>query len=195
MITMRQSSEPRCTDRLPRNVRAFTCLRSPIVCCQWRPCSRQTGSHLALSTLVLLASLRAMSVPARAGEKPMLPGGVPNLYDPKVRAQYEPTVVGNLLSNPDFPMVMLVNTTGTDPGAILIALDARNGSDSWSLSTDPIILIALFADPSTITGLYFDNGLLTQGTPSGSYENIPNPREMLPNILHALSEIAPRTYL
>lgn len=121
--------------------------------------------------------------------------GVPNLFDPEVRAQYQPTVVGNLLSNPDFPMVMLVNTTGTHPGAVLVALDARNGSDTWSLSTDPIILIALFADPLTITDLYLDSGLLTQGTPSGRFQSVPNPREMLPDLLHALSEIPARTYL
>ncbi len=193
MITTRQSSAPGCTVRAPMNVR-FTHLQYLGAWGHGPSRSRQTGNHFALFTLVaLLACLLVM--PAWAGQKPTLPGGVPNLFDPKVRAQYEPTVVGNLLSNPDFPMVMLVNTTGSYPGAVLIALDARNGSDTWSLSTDPIILIALFADPSTITGLYFDNGLLTQGTPSGSYENVPNPREMLPNLLHALSEVAPRTYL
>ncbi len=187
MIIMRRSSEPECTVGVPLNAR-FTNLQRPVA---WghRP-------SLVLCTLgALLACLVIVSAPAWAGQKPQLPGGVPNLFDPKVRAQYQPTVVGNLLSNPDFPMVMLVNSTGAYPGAVLIALDARNGSDTWSLSTDPIILIALFADPSTITGLVLDSGLLTQGTPSGSYESVPDPREMLPNLLHALSEIGPRTYL
>ena len=144
---------------------------------------------------VLAACLLLGAGPVWAEGKPALPGGVPNLFDPAVRAQYQPTPVGNLLANPDLPLVLLINTTGIQPGAVLVALDARNGTDTWSLSTDPIVLIGLFADPATITDLYFDSGFLEQGTPSGSFHSVSDPREMLPDLLHALSEIPARTFL
>ena len=160
------------------------------------PRSRRTRlQHVRCTLGILPACLLLVAGPVWAEGKPSLPGGVPNLFDPEVRAQYQPTIVGNLLANPDFPLVMLVNTTGTHPGAILVALDARNGTDTWSLSTDPIVLIALFADPATITDLYVDSGFLEQGTPSGSFQSVPDPREMLPDLLHALSEIPARTFL
>jgi hypothetical protein len=151
--------------------------------------------HVRCLLVVLPACLLLVTGPAWAEGKPALPGGVPNLFDPEVRAQYQPTLVGNLLANPDFPLVMLVNTTGIHPGAVLIALDARNGTDTWSLSTDPIVLIALFADPVTITDLYIDSGFLEEGTPTGSFRSVPDPREKLPDLLHALSEIPARTFL
>ena len=112
-----------------------------------------------------------------------------------MRAQYQPTLVGTLLANPDLPLVMLINTTGTHPEAVVVALDARNGTDTWSWRTDPIVLIALFADPATLTDLYFDSGFLEQGTPSGSFQNVPEPLQKLPDLLHALAAIPARTFL
>ena len=144
--------------------------------------------HVGYALGVLLAYLLLMTAPVWAEGKPALPGGVPNLLDPIVRAQYKPTFMGNRVANPDFHVVLLVNTTGIHPGAVLVALDARNGTDTWSCSTDPIVLIAPFADPATITDAYIDRGLREQGTPSGSFQNVPDPRQMLPDFLHALSE-------
>src|SRR3974390_2636142 len=89
--------------------------------------------HTIYALIVLPACLLFAIAPVWAQGKPALPGGVPHLLDPKVRAQYEPTFMGNLLANPDFPLVLLVNTSGTHPGAVLVALDARNGTDTWSL--------------------------------------------------------------
>ena len=151
--------------------------------------------HVRYALGVLPACLLLVTGPVGAEGEPALPGGVPNLFDPTVRAQYAPTLMGNLLANPDVPLVLLVHTTGTHPGAVLVALDARNGTDSWSLSTDPIVLIALFADPATITHLYIDSGVLAQGTPSGRFQNVPDPREMLPDLLRAFSELPARTFL
>ena len=151
--------------------------------------------HRRYAVGVVLASLLLVAGPVWAEGKPTLPGGVPNLFDPAVRAQYQPTLVGNLLANPDLPLVMLINTTGTHPEAVVVALDARNGTDTWSLRTDPIVLIALFADPATLTDLYFDSGFLEQGTPSGSFQNVPDPLQKLPDLLHALSAIPARTFL
>lgn len=151
--------------------------------------------HLCYAMGIVLACLLLVAGPVWAEGKSTLPGGVPNLFDPAVWAQYRPTLVGNLLANPDLPLVMLINTTGTHPGAVLVALDARNGTDTWSLRTDPIVLIVLFADPATMTDLYFDSGFLEQGTPSGSFQGVPDPLERLPDLLHALSEIPARTFL
>jgi len=144
---------------------------------------------------VVLACLLLVAGPVWAEGKPTLPGGVPNLFDPAVRAHYQPTLVGNLLANPDLPLVMLINTTGTQPEAVVVALDARNGTDTWSLRTDPIVLIALFADPATMTDLYFDSGFLEQGTASGSFQSVPEPLKTLPDLLHALAAIPARTFL
>ncbi len=151
--------------------------------------------HRRSAVGVVLACLLLVAGPGWAAGKPTLPGGVPNLFDPAVRAQYQPARVGNLLANPDLPLVMLINTTGTRPEAVVVALDARNGTDTWSLRTDPIVLIALFADPATMTDLYFDSGFLEQGTPSGSFQNVPDPLKKLPDLLHALAAIPARTFL
>ena len=151
--------------------------------------------HRRYAVGVVLACLLLVAGPVWAEGKPTLPGGVPNLFDPAVRAHYQPTLVGNLLANPDLPLVMLINTTGTQPEAVVVALDARNGTDTWSLRTDPIVLIALFADPATMTDLYFDRGFLEQGTSSGSFQSVPEPLKTLPDLLHALSAIPARTFL
>ena len=151
--------------------------------------------HRCSAMGVVLACLLLAAGPVWAEGKPTLPGGVPNLFDPAVRAHYQPTLVGNLLANPDLPLVMLINTTGTQPEAVVVALDARNGTDTWSLRTDPIVLIALFADPATMTDLYFDRGFLEQGTSSGSFQSVPEPLKTLPDLLHALAAIPARTFL
>ena len=144
---------------------------------------------------ILLACLLVAPAPVWAEGKPALPGGVPNLFDPAVRAHYKPTIIANVPDNRDFPLVLLVNTAATQPEAVLVALDARNGSDTWSLNTDPIVLIALFADPATITDLYIDRGLLAQGTPTGDFQGVPDPQQEFPELLHALAELPARTFL
>ena len=100
-----------------------------------------------------------------------------------------------LLANPDFPLVLLVNTTATQPGAVLVALDARNGGETWSLATDPIVLIVLFADRATITNMYIDRGLLAQGTATGEFQGVPDTQQGLPDVLHALADLPARTFL
>src|SRR3990167_7373700 len=59
-----------------------------------------------------------------------LPESVPNIFDPEVRARFEPVSVANLRDNPDFPMLLLVNKAGEQPQAMVVGLDARNGKDS-----------------------------------------------------------------
>jgi len=144
---------------------------------------------------VVLACLLFVPATVWAEGKPALPGGVPNLFDPQVRAQYKPTVIGNLLANPDFPLVLLVNTAAKQPGAVLVALDARNGGETWSLATDPMVLIVLFADRATITDVYIDRGLLAQGTATGDFQGVPDPQQGLPDLLHALADLPARTFL
>ena len=177
---------------LPTRLVALRCRRVvPGTSLPWRAWFR----HRRYAVGVVLACLLLVAGPVWAEGKPTLPGGVPNLFDPAVRAHYQPTLVGNLLANPDLPLVMLINTTGTQPEAVVVALDARNGTDTWSLRTDPIVLIALFADPATMTDLYFDSGFLEQGTPSGSFQSVPDPLKTLPDLLHALAAIPARTFL
>lgn len=133
--------------------------------------------------------------PAWAGQSP-LPTGVPNIFDPEVRAKFQPVAVVNLRGNPDLPMLVLVNAVGEQPQAMALGLDARNGKDTWSLGSDPIFLIVLFADPSTILGVHVDVGFSREGKPSGEYMALDNPESLtLPDLLNAVTAAPTRTYM
>jgi hypothetical protein len=193
MTNLLQSTLPARAVSVPLYTRLAALLGRPLVPGESLP--RRAGfQHVRYALGVVLAGLLLVTGPVWAEGMPALPGGMPNLLDPEVLAQYQSTLVGNLLANPDLPLVMLINKTGA-PGAVLVALDARNGTETWSLSTDPIVLIALFADPATMTDLFFDSGFLEKGTPSGSFQSVPDPLKRLPDLLHALSEISARTFL
>jgi hypothetical protein len=149
-----------------------------------------TGWLRVLVGFVFLAALPAWA------EQPALPTGVPNLYDPAVQAHYQPMGIGILGDNPDFPVVYLVNRTGEQPQALLLGLDARNGKATWSLTSDPIILIVVFSGETRIQGLYVDLGVAAQGKASGAYAavdemNLP----ALLDLLKAVNEAGRRTYI
>jgi hypothetical protein len=142
---------------------------------------------------LLLGFVLLAAVPAWAGQ-PTLPAGVPNIYDPEVRVHFQSAGVANLGDNPDFPVVLLVDTSGGQPQTLLLGLDARNGKDTWSLTTDPIILIAVFSDATTIQGFYVDTGFADVGKASGNYarvdeENLP----ALPDLLKAVTAAETQT--
>lgn len=146
-----------------------------------------------LAPLLLLAALAP--VPVWAGQT-ALPAGVPNIFDPEVRERFEPVAVINLRGNPDLPMLLVVSKTGEQPQAMALGLDARNGKDTWSLKSDPIILIVLFADPSTILAAHVDAGFSEEGKPSGTYMAVDDPSALnLPEIFKAMTAIPPRTYM
>lgn len=152
--------------------------------------ARRTVTFTILLTLLALAS-----APAWAGQA-ALPEGVPNIFDPQVRAKFQPVAVVNLRGNPDFPMLLLVNTAGEQPQAIVLGLDARNGKDTWSLASDPIILIALFSDPATILAVHVDTGFSEKGKPSGTYLVMENPGSLnLPDLFKAIAATPARAYL
>lgn len=136
---------------------------------------------------LLLGFILVAAMPAWAAQ-PSLPAGVPNIYDPEVQAHFQPVEVGNLRDNPDFPVVLLVNTTGEQPQALLLGLDARNERDTWSLTTDPIILIMVFSDETTIQGSYVDAGFVDVGAASGNYAAVD--AESLPALPDLLKEVA-----
>jgi len=146
---------------------------------RWLASSRRTGWLLLLVGFVLMAA-----VPAGAGA---LPAGVPNLLDPAVRAHFQGVPVANLQDNPDFPVVALVNTTGEEPRVLLLGLDARNGTDTFSLTTDPIILIMVLAGPTTLQSVYTDIGFVDRGKASGTYAAVdPADGAALPELLKAV---------
>jgi hypothetical protein len=143
-----------------------------------------------LGIVLLLAA-----IPAWAGQA-ALPAGVPNIFDPEVRAHFQRGGVANLGRNADFPVVLLVNTTGEQPPALLLGLDARNGKDTWSLASDPIILIVVFSDETTIQGLYVDLGFAAQGMASGTYAAVDEVNSpALPELLKAVTAAIGRTYI
>jgi hypothetical protein len=146
--------------------------------------------------LVLLWAISLVilsSVSAWAGH-PALPSGVPNIFDPEVQDQFEMLGVTNLGGNPDFPMVLLMNTGEDAPQAILLAMDARNGGETWSIKSDPIILIITFTDPTTIQTLLVDIGFADQGKASGKYATVDDQNSpVLPDLLKAIGDTSKRT--
>ncbi len=135
---------------------------------------------------LLMGFILLATAPAWAGA-PALPAGVPNIYDPAVRAHFEPVAVANLQKNPDLPVLLLVNETEESPPAILLGVDARNGKDTWSLSTDPIILIVVFADARLVQDVYVDIGFVDKGKASGIYAAVdPANASALPELLKAV---------
>jgi hypothetical protein len=139
--------------------------------------------------LVLLCGIFVLTlspVSAWAGQL-TLPSGVPNIFDPEVREQFQVIGVANLRGNPDFPMVLLINTGEEKPEAMLLGLDARNGEETWSLEADPIILIVTLTDPTTIQALYVDTGFADQGKPSGKFAAVDDQNSpALPDLLKAV---------
>jgi len=148
---------------------------------RWLASSRRTGWLLLLVGFVLMAA-----VPAGAGA-PALPADVPNLLDPAVRAHFQGVPVANLQGNPDFPVILLVSTTEDQPQALLLGFDARNGTDTFSLTTDPIILIMVLAGPTTLQSVYTDIGFVDRGKASGTYAAVdPADGPALPELLKAV---------
>ncbi len=141
--------------------------RTPVVA------SRLYAGQTALALSLLLSVVLALSAAVQAEGR--LPDGVPDLLNPRVLASWQPYLLGNLEGNPDFPLVLYVNESGSAPAAVVMAIDARNGASTWSLASDPVIVIAVFADPQTVTRLYYDQGFAKDGRASGQYGKIAQP--------------------
>ncbi len=154
---------------------------------RWLDSSRRTGWLPLLVGFVLVAA-----VPAGAGAL-ALPAGVPDIYDPAILAHFQPVAVANLQENPDLPVILLVSTTEDQPQALLLGFDARNGKDTWSLTTDPLILIAVFADTTTVPGVYVDIGFADRGKTSGTYAAVDEANvSALPELLKAFTAASKR---
>jgi hypothetical protein len=169
------------------------------VCVGQLPGSKRThgsqGLRLGLAALLVGIGL-SWSLPAWAGQSP-LPPGVPDIFNRSIRSQFEPVAVVNLRGNPDLPVVVVRHKQEDgQPQVLLLALDARNGRHSWSLATDPIILIVVFASPSTILSIHTDSGFLERGQASGTYVTKDHPDSLiLPDVLRAVAAVANRAFL
>jgi hypothetical protein len=104
-----------------------------------------------------------------------LPEGVPNLLAPEARFEWHAVHVGDVHGDADLPVLLVTNTRGHEPAAMLIGLDARNGTEAYALESDPVIFVALLADPETITTLYYDTGFAAAQQPSGQFRRIAHP--------------------
>lgn len=147
--------------------------------------------------LVFLWGVLSLTVsPSAWAEQPSLPPDVPNIFDSAVRAHYAVVGVTNLRGNPDFPVVLLLNTDEESSPAILLGLDARNGEETWSLEADPIILIMVLSDPTTIKRVFVDTGFTDQGRASGHYAAVDEADSpALPDLLKAVTENPNETYI
>jgi hypothetical protein len=109
-------------------------------------CRRRDGGGLAglrvRRASALLAAALVVSVlsaaPSAWAATAALPRDVPNVLDPKVQADYQPYQVGNLEGNPDFPLILFMSRGREKPAAVVVAIDARNGRETWSITSDPI---------------------------------------------------------
>lgn len=179
-----------CTWSFPRPLLPVTAI-SPRQRLALRIPARRLSGWLGLFLLAIILT----GMPAWAGQ-PVLPNGVPNVFDPEVRARYQPVGMVSLRGNPDFPVLILQNTAGEQPLVMLLGLDARNGKDTWSLASDPIILIVLFADQETILGTYMDTGFAELGKPSGQFMTLGDPTSPgLFDLLRSITLAATRTYM
>ena len=150
--------------------------------------------ELVLSTS-LMSSL-VLALPALVRAECPLPEGVPDLTSPLSQASWQHYVLGNVGGDPNFPLVLYLNRLGSAPPAVMMAIDARNGKTTWSLAVDPVIVIAVFANPQTLTCLYYDQGFAEDGQPSGQYGKIDHPDlAFLPVLLNWVLEVQHRVYM
>ena len=157
-------------------------------------CGVGSGRFTGWVALMLLLVIVA-PIPVGASQS-ALPAGVPNIFDAEVRARFQPVGMANIRGHPDFPVLILQNTAGEQPQLMLVGLDARNEKDTWSLTSDPIILIVLFADPHTILGAHVDAGFAEQGKPSGRFLKLVDLTSPgLSDLLRSLTLAATRTYM
>jgi hypothetical protein len=143
---------------------------------------------------VALALVLLVAVSAPALAQGPLPDGIPNVFDPKIRNDYQPYQVGNLRGNPDFPVVLFMAREGKSPAAVVVAVDARNGKGTWSLATDPVILIAVFSDAKTISGVYLDSGFAQHGAADGTYTKDLD-GDSLPKALKSVAKARAQVYM
>jgi hypothetical protein len=161
------------------------------------PSARDARERVAPWPVALaLTVLLAMGFPLVALAQGALPDGVPNVLDPDIRQSYQPYQVGNLEGNPDFPVVSFMARAGQSPAAVLVAVDARNGRESWSLASDPIILIAVFSDARAVSSVYLDSGFARQGAPTGVYTKLTEGNaDTLPRLLRTIAAAKAQVYM
>jgi hypothetical protein len=143
-----------------------------------------------------LALLVLGAVPSAWAATASLPQDVPNVLDPKVQVDYQPYQVGNLEGNPDFPVILFMGRGQEKPAAVVVAIDARNGRETWSITSDPIILVAVFSSPKQLTGLYLDRGFAEGGRASGTLS--PSSEQdggLLPDLLRSVAQARAQTYM
>ncbi len=141
-----------------------------------RPCARWVNGGMALLMIVFAIGL---GLPRQVLAS-RLPEGVPNLLAPDAAQEWRVVHVGDVRGDPDLPVLLATNTQGEQPAAMLIGLDSRNGTEAYSLESDPVIFFVLLADPETITTVYYDTGFAETEQPSGQFRRIahPAPREL-----------------
>ncbi len=108
-----------------------------------------------------------------------LPEGVPNILAPEAAQEWHAVHVGDVRGDGDLPVLLVTSTQGEKP-AMLVGLDSRNGTEEYSLESDPVIFVAMLAGPQSITTLYYDTGFAAAEQPSGQFRRIahPTPGEM-----------------
>ena len=152
--------------------------------------ARWVGGHIA--HLILLLTI-LLIVPRGGYAEGRLPEGMANLPAAQAVPEWKGVLVGNIRDDGDLPVLLMVDPQGQAP-AILIGLDARNGTEEYSLLTDPALFVAVLTDVGSIATLYYDVGYAVRGTPSGEFREIahPAPDDLPPFVRSIVPLDAPR---
>ncbi len=118
---------------------------------------------LTILVAVLLTAMTQVSAAA------IYPPGVPNLTDPDVQNEFVRVAVSRLDEDPDFPVLVLARVSKGLPQFLLVIVDARNGKETWSLHEDRAVFYMLLSDPMSVLQAYLDDGFVSDGRPSGSF--------------------------
>jgi len=151
-----------------------------------RRAEHPVGATISLAALALALSL---ACPGRAAAGTGWPDGVPDLLAPGTASAWEAMHVGDVEGNPDLPVLLFVHRQGEEPRALLVGLDARNGRETYTLGSDPVIFVAVLADPdpTTVTVVYYDTGFAAAERPSGQFQEVGQPAlDDLPPFVRAI---------
>jgi hypothetical protein len=125
---------------------------------------------------------------AAAAHSASLPADVPDLLAPGARTEWRPVHVGDVEGDANFPLLLFMHDTAREPAAVLMVLNAQTGRGTWSLESDPAVLIAVFPNAQTVSRLYYDPGFAREGRASGQYAEVANPDpDQIPDLIISIA--------
>ncbi len=88
---------------------------------------------------------------------------------PSIHGHFTPIDQGTLNGDPNFPVIVLRNTTDTFPRVMMVVVDARQENDTWSLARDPAVFVLMMGDDPANQQAFLDRGFADGATPTGEF--------------------------